>query len=198
MNYLFKNKQTINGKATFLHPTINISPLVDIFTFIIVIIETYLKLNNYNYEEIMNNLEDKFGDITKYRKFFGGIINRYINIAILIYNFYNRNLESYAKQWTYKDFKDYVNSTNFGRHRFNIVDVYKFEEYEHLIRLINILLKNDCMIEPNNFVIMYEVQRSHDYGEYYHSRNTDYEQYASTLTGYEQPSTGYEQPSTVL
>ena len=53
--------------------------------------------------------------------------------------------------------KNKIYTTDYGTSRFNIKDIYKFEEYEHLIKLIKILLENDCMIKPNRFIITYEI-----------------------------------------
>lgn len=65
-NYLFKNKKII-----FENLTLNFSPLIDIFSYIIVIIESYLKLFYPKSESlIMAMLYNNFASIKAYEKMF--------------------------------------------------------------------------------------------------------------------------------
>ena len=193
MKYLFKGiyYEKVGDEMEMRFPSeyLNISPLVDIFTFILVIIETYIKIHHLETEKIMDDLYNNFAHIQNYRYKFDKVVNRYINLAMIIYNFYNRNQNCYSTQWTYEEFKHYISEIQ-CIHR-DVHDKLKhLTLYNHLIELINYILMNDCIIEPNRFVILSKIALNHRYSDFAFNEYTYNSAYKSLSS-----STGYEQAS---
>ena len=144
-HYLFKNIKN----RLFLH----LSPLSDIFCFIIVLIEAYLAINHAeNSFVIMVKLHNNFANIYNYEKLFIGIIRNYINLALLIYKFYNRSVKFYLKEWTFIEFEKFIHDIIKGKCKIIIEKMdQKSNEINRLQIIIDAILKHNCGISNEIF-----------------------------------------------